>query len=218
MRFILNGLKDDPDWEPFWSAYTMFKKVKEPANIDEMEDWMLDNERERRAKQDQNDVTHWRFPTHRNNNKRTNGDRGGRASDYDDKKAQGRTVQTEQSRRKNGNEQRGNRNATPATDRGQSGSPYYRGNTRQYIGQRNCNTSRSWYYDRRKQRPTEDRNVKHDARTQTENEKGLARLTQLAERLEAAMAANEQTDEDSGKLNSYVLDTGANPSYVRPGI
>lgn len=57
MRFILNGLKDDPDCAAFCSAYKIFKKVKEPDEIDELEDWMLDDKRERRAKQEQNKKT-----------------------------------------------------------------------------------------------------------------------------------------------------------------
>lgn len=40
MRFILNGLKEDPEWAPFRSAYKMFKKIKELEDIDELEDWM----------------------------------------------------------------------------------------------------------------------------------------------------------------------------------
>lgn len=46
MRFILDGLKEDAEWAPFWSAYKMFKKIREPEDIDELEDWMLDHERE----------------------------------------------------------------------------------------------------------------------------------------------------------------------------
>lgn len=36
MLYILNGLKEDPNWAPFISAFKMFKKVKEPEGIDEL--------------------------------------------------------------------------------------------------------------------------------------------------------------------------------------
>lgn len=51
IMFMLNVLKDDPDWEPFRSEYNMFKKVKDLEDIDELEDWMLDDECKRGAKQ-----------------------------------------------------------------------------------------------------------------------------------------------------------------------
>lgn len=45
-----------------------------------------------------------------------------------------------------------------------------------------------------------------------------ARLTQLAERMEAAMAANEQESEDKGKYSTLILASDANPSYVKQEI
>lgn len=41
----------------------MFKEVKKPEDIDELEDWMLSDEREWRTKQEQQSVTRWTFPT-----------------------------------------------------------------------------------------------------------------------------------------------------------
>lgn len=45
MQHILNGLRDDPEWYPFISAYKMFKNIKGPESIDELEEWMLEDER-----------------------------------------------------------------------------------------------------------------------------------------------------------------------------
>lgn len=47
MRHILNWPREDPDWAPFGSAYEMFKKVKQQESTDELEEWMLEDERER---------------------------------------------------------------------------------------------------------------------------------------------------------------------------
>lgn len=44
MRYIRNGLKDEPDWAPFRSAFKMSNKVKYPKYIEELEDWMVDDE------------------------------------------------------------------------------------------------------------------------------------------------------------------------------
>lgn len=67
MRYILNGLKEDPELAPFRSAYKIFKKVKEPEETHELEDWMLDEERGRRVKKEQHDATRWTFPSDRRN-------------------------------------------------------------------------------------------------------------------------------------------------------
>lgn len=44
------------------------------------------------------------------------------------------------------------------------------------------------------------------------------RLIQLADRMESAMNATEDGSDDTGKENTLVLDTGANPSYIKTGM
>lgn len=64
VRYIINGLRDDPDWAPFRSSYKMVRKTKEPQTIDELEEDMIEDERERKSEKSQtsSQTTRWNFP------------------------------------------------------------------------------------------------------------------------------------------------------------
>lgn len=151
LRFILNGLEDDPDWALFRSACKMFKKVKEPLDIYELEDWMLDDESEGRMEQEKHDVARWHFQTNRKHRKKRDGERYGRASESDDENQQRQAVWAGKVSHTYGNEQRDHSNTTQNTQRGPSGAQYYRGNKRQQIGQKRRHNPRRSNYDRRNQ-------------------------------------------------------------------
>lgn len=89
MRFILKG-QGDPDWAPFQSAYKMLNYIKETEDTDELEDWMLEGEREQRAKQEQPETTHWTFPLNRRDKKRNSRqqDNGNNESEEEEKSQQ----------------------------------------------------------------------------------------------------------------------------------
>lgn len=87
MSNILNGLKNDPDWAPFRSTYKMFRKIKEQEGINALEDLMMEDERERRVKQEQADTARWAFLQNRaGRNSDKNRSKGKRdVSDSDDR-------------------------------------------------------------------------------------------------------------------------------------
>lgn len=131
IRYILNSLKDDPDWAPLRSAFKMLKKLKVPEDLDELEDWMLEDECERRTKQEQKSSTRWTFPQDRRNAYKRNRRRHFDNKEVDrDEKTGGQTVEQRRVNHCSTYNNTGNRNEyahRTNTDNGQFNRFTYRG-------------------------------------------------------------------------------------------